>query len=329
MREETLTIRQSPFVFFKRLFWIQLLFALIPALVVVLGFREDVGRLPQYGTFLFNTLVTLGIVIVQTLLCIAAFSSWYTPLYIVNRNEVRYQRGEVMGGQRLADTQEIGSIEIRHGWVGRRYGYGTLILALKDGTSAEIHNIPDPEKHADLINELIDPEFSAMVKAGPQSVEDIIALGENQTTEFKASLGWDYHQQRINKDLHVPVMKNLVAFMNSGGGRVLIGVSDDGDILGLEPDLAGLHKKNVDGFENIFNMSFNKMIGVENRQHVALSFPEFGDKAICVCTVRPSHRPVYLNHKGQEQFYIRTGNASMPLSLSQATRYIQDRFPIS
>jgi hypothetical protein len=47
---------------------------------------------------------------------------------------------------------------------------------------------------------------------------------------------------------------------------------------------------------------------------------------ICVVSVSPSDRPVYLTSKGAEKFYIRAGNMSQALSISKATAYIQSRF---
>ena len=47
---------------------------------------------------------------------------------------------------------------------------------------------------------------------------------------------------------------------------------------------------------------------------------------VCVLRVRPSEYPVFVVVKGKETFYIRAGNASQPLSISQASRYIGRRF---
>jgi predicted HTH transcriptional regulator len=114
--------------------------------------------------------------------------------------------------------------------------------------------------------------------------------------------------------------------MNASGGTLVIGVDDDGNVLGLEPDYEAIRKPNSDGFENVFNMAFNKMIGVEYRRFVDVAFPIFDGKEICTVSVRPSSEPAYLTYKGKETFYIRAGNATQPLTVSQAMRFIQDRF---
>ncbi len=170
------------------------------------------------------------------------------------------------------------------------------------------------------------PELASRPVFEPKPVLELIGDGENQYVEFKSSLMWDYRRQRANKDLYEPVMKNVTAFMNTRGGVVLIGVDDQGEILGFEPDLNALHKPNVDGFENAFNMAFNKMVGVEFRRFVDVNFAAVDGRTICVVSTRPSTQPVYLTHKGTEKFYIRTGNSSQPLSMSKAAQYIGEHF---
>ncbi len=87
-----------------------------------------------------------------------------------------------------------------------------------------------------------------------------------------------------------------------------------------------MKKPDAGGFENVFNMDFNKMIGVEFRRLVGIRHPEIDGKQICVVSVQPSSEAAFLTHRGKETFYVRAGNASQPLSVSKATRYIQDRF---
>jgi hypothetical protein len=85
-------------------------------------------------------------------------------------------------------------------------------------------------------------------------------------------------------------------------------------------------KKDSDGFENNFNMAFNQMIGAEYRHYLDVSFHTLTEKEICAVRVLPADEPVFITNKGEEKFYIRTGNSSQPLSVSKASRYIQKRF---
>ena len=107
----------------------------------------------------------------------------------------------------------------------RQINYGTLRLLSYDGeTLGKISDIASPSIWAEQIEALIGPEGEDAPTA-TLNVEELIARGESQYVEYKSSLIWDYRQQKPNKGLYEPVMKNVVAFMNSTGGTLLIGWS--------------------------------------------------------------------------------------------------------
>ena len=63
-----------------------------------------------------------------------------------------------------------------------------------------------------------------------------IAEGESASLEFKSTFRWDLREGHINRSLENVVMKTLAGYMNSQGGTLLIGLSDDGGIVGPEND---------------------------------------------------------------------------------------------
>ena len=60
-----------------------------------------------------------------------------------------------------------------------------------------------------------------------QSIKDIIAQGETTTVEFKSWVKADSMKERINL-----VVPELIAFANSKGGTVYLGIEDNGDVTG-------------------------------------------------------------------------------------------------
>ena len=62
----------------------------------------------------------------------------------------------------------------------------------------------------------------------------LIEGGENHRVEFKSSIRYDYRQKTTNRDLETVIAKTIAGFMNANGGRLLIGVNDQGEVLGLE-----------------------------------------------------------------------------------------------
>lgn len=158
--------------------------------------------------------------------------------------------------------------------------------------------------------------------AEEKSVSEVLKAGEHEKLEFKTSLRWDAKRGQVNKDLEKAIMKTVAAFLNSDGGYLLIGVDDKGRPVGLEADFATLSKSDVDGFENHFNNLFNIMIGPEFRRLVKLKFDNIGGKTVCLADVEPGHKPAYLKMGNSEDFYIRTGNVTTPLKMSEVATYI-------
>ncbi len=155
-----------------------------------------------------------------------------------------------------------------------------------------------------------------------RGIEEIISIGEHEKLEFKTSLRWDAKRGGVNKDLEKMVMKTITAFLNSEGGHLVIGVDDKGSPFGLETDFATLARADSDGFENHFNNLFSTMIGPEFRRFVKLSFHLVNGKTICLVDVRSSNKPAYLKLQEGEAFFVRTGNATTPLKMSETAAYV-------
>ena len=153
-------------------------------------------------------------------------------------------------------------------------------------------------------------------------INELLKQGEHEKMEFKASLRWDAKRGQVNKELEKAVMKTVSAFLNSDGGCLLVGINDKNKPLGLEEDFVSLSKPDADGFENHFNNIFNSMLGPEFRRLVKLDFENVDGKLICLVSVRPSQKPAYLKTENEENFYIRTGNVTTPLKMSETATYI-------
>ena len=63
-------------------------------------------------------------------------------------------------------------------------------------------------------------------------VETLISEGEHEQLEFKQTLRWDVEQRQHNNVLEEVTVKSIASFANGKGGTLLIGVRDDGGIVG-------------------------------------------------------------------------------------------------
>ena len=140
---------------------------------------------------------------------------------------------------------------------------------------------------------------------------------------------WDTQLQKRSTEVLRASMKTVCAFLNSGGGTLLIGVADTGKPTGLEDDLQDFSdKKTVDGFELRFRDALSASLSPDPNQLVTLSFPYVNGIQICRVDVSRSPHPVFLVAKGgPAEFFVRKGNASHPLiNIRQACEYVHDHW---
>ena len=159
-----------------------------------------------------------------------------------------------------------------------------------------------------------------------RNILTLIKEGENKYVEFKSSLRYDYRQNSINKELEFVILKTLTGFMNANGGSLIIGVDENGNILGLENDYLSLKQKNKDGFELKIFQLMTEYIDSHASFKINVSFYEFDGNEICLVDIEKSSSPVYLSkEKNNPVFYVRKGNATYPLSVKDAITYIQEQ----
>lgn len=169
-------------------------------------------------------------------------------------------------------------------------------------------------------------------QASDKHASELIKLGENNQLEFKSSFRYDYNEEKVNKDLENVIAKSIAAFSNARGGTLLIGVDDDGNILGLENDINTLKRKNIDFFENFLRTFLNKSFSISFvTNNLRVKFPVVSNKVICRIDVDPGQNPVFVelvkNSTKAERFYVRSGNTSVEMkTLSEINDYIQKRF---
>jgi hypothetical protein len=160
-----------------------------------------------------------------------------------------------------------------------------------------------------------------------KDMPSIIQQGEGPFLEFKSTFRWDMEQSRTNRLLEGVILKSLAGFLNSKhGGTLLIGVADDGEIIGLENDYQTLKKQNQDGFEQTIMTAIAANIGADLCSHVSVLFHVIDNKDICRLIVSPSARPVFLTQGNTPKLYVRTGGATRDLNIQEALEFASMRW---
>lgn len=159
-----------------------------------------------------------------------------------------------------------------------------------------------------------------------EEIEELILSGESDTIEFKSTLRYDLRAKAVNKKLEYVIAKTIAAFLNSGGGNLFIGIDDNQNALGLMNDIESLSKKNIDGFELQVIEVIKKYIGAGYSSHIKITYPDYDDMQICRIKITKSNNPVFTKFEGKEDFFIRTGCSSQPLSREDQSTYEKEHW---
>lgn len=127
---------------------------------------------------------------------------------------------------------------------------------------------------------------------------EIIANGENSGIEFKRD---DLRPEQLAKE--------IVALANFQGGRVLLGVDDDGMVIGIQrPQLERWVMHVIRDKIHPLILPFYEEIKLDDGKTVAvISFPQGISK------------PYVLRDRGGEQIFIRVGSTSQPATRDPRT----------
>lgn len=154
------------------------------------------------------------------------------------------------------------------------------------------------------------------------SVVKVISKGEGDLVEFKESLRTNVHTGKLDKRMEHSVLKTIVAFLNSKGGTLFVGISDSGEIKGLDID----NFKNQDKCKlQLINM-IKHQVGVEVSSFVKVNLIDFEDSYFLKIDVDFSNKAVFLIWEGSEEFYIRAGPSSIRITGSKLVSYIATKF---
>ncbi|HJB94767.1 MAG TPA: putative DNA binding domain-containing protein [Candidatus Mediterraneibacter intestinigallinarum] len=122
------------------------------------------------------------------------------------------------------------------------------------------------------------------------------------------------------------IKKEIIAFANCNGGRLYIGVRDDGEVVGLDdPDKVSLQISNM--VRDAIKPDVTMFLHYE-------TIEEAGKKIVVVDIQRGTDRPYYLAKKGMrpEGVYVRQGYSSVPATDTAIRRMIKetdgDRFEV-
>lgn len=192
----------------------------------------------------------------------------------------------------------------------------------------------------DITNQLCD-DFERYLKEenleivptqkGPceKTIREIIDSDEGKEVEFKSSLRYCLREKKAMDYVELAVFKNIAAFLNTNGGVLLVGVEDNRNIIGLEAtDYLTFKKEDKkDEFLKHFDNLIGKLLGNAYNSLVDITIEDIeGKKVAKICVKKKASEPVFLKHKGAEEFYVRRSASAIKLSPMEMVTYIKENW---
>lgn len=324
-QSKPLIVKKSPIVLAKTFILIEFAaFAAFFGASFIAHYAKIWRSLPFAQAISFEIAEAVGILLIEIVIILYAFFQWLYEYYEIHPDKIIHAEGILLRRKTTTPLESVVSVSWHQALFGKLGRYGGI--EFKDAQAKRVTGldyVPDPEHTSEEIIERIRTKNG--IKPIPP-LKSLITREEDEELEFKSTFRWDIQGQKYNRALEKAAMKTVAAFLNSQGGHLIIGVDDQGQLVGIEHDYKTLNRKDPDGFHNHFTTTFKNMIGPEFRQFVQLTHHEVEDKQLAVVTVAPSPKPVYLKDGNEEEFFIRTGNSTTSLRLSEAASYIDSRF---
>ncbi|RLI01987.1 hypothetical protein DRO31_05180 [Candidatus Bathyarchaeota archaeon] len=196
------------------------------------------------------------------------------------------------------------------------------LAVVEGGSIAGIVSLTDiANRHPELVESLKNRNSGVS-----DDIFELLNLSEGQHLEFKSSLRYDYNTKQVNQCLEKVVLKTICAFLNAEGGTLLIGLSDEKDVVGIENDYRVIRNQNQDGFENHLLGLVSNCIGNYYLQYISVRFHNVLGKDLCQVNIQSCPKPAFLNNGDKQEFFVRTGNNSRPFAISEASDYIREHW---
>ena len=159
------------------------------------------------------------------------------------------------------------------------------------------------------------------VQATADQLKALVEKGEGPEVEFKSTMRMNLASGKPGKEIELAWLKAIVAFLNSQGGTLLIGVNDKGEFLGLSADNFQNDDKSLLHCKNLIHQH----IGPEYSQYIQFGMYRVAAKNLVAVHCHKALAPAFLKVNKDEEFYIRSGPSNIRLTTGQVLRYLQSK----
>jgi predicted HTH transcriptional regulator len=156
----------------------------------------------------------------------------------------------------------------------------------------------------------------------PVSISELIDRGESGGVEFKSTLRTNLHTGEQDDRVQMAALKTMAGFLNAKGGALLIGVADNGDLLGV----------GADDFASDDKMSLHLVNLVRDRigdvflPYIHPQFEEQDGHRLLTVRCDKGPKPAFIKDGPHHRFFVRGGNSTVELQGAGVTEYVAQRF---
>jgi len=160
-----------------------------------------------------------------------------------------------------------------------------------------------------------------------ENILRLIKEPEDKTLEFKEIISQSLDPSITKNTINNKVMKSIAAFLNTEGGNLIVGISEDNKtkkrkIHGIEKEIDRFHRNN-DQFLLDFKDVIKQRIGEQFYSFINQQLIEVDQHIVLLVECKMSDKPVYVD---QKDFYLRTTPATDKLEGQKQLDYINSRF---
>ena len=193
----------------------------------------------------------------------------------------------------------------------------------------EVDNISDelslnPQNAVSVQDKIDDMLKDLSVYTEVDDLKRTIRRGESKYTEFKETIIFDVKIGGKSKIIQFEIVKSIAGFLNTEGGKLIVGVADNGAIKGVNEEMKKFYPTKDDYLLRLSDI-INKNIGMRFTGLINYDLKRVDDLDLLVVNIDKSESECFIG----DDFYVRMSPATIKLDGKELVKYVETRFKTS
>lgn len=181
--------------------------------------------------------------------------------------------------------------------------------------------------NAELIHEKIQDTLNKINDISDNDrIVYFLRQGESEFIEFKESFALNVKEKFIDNNIELSALKTIVAFLNTDGGILLIGVDDNSNIKGVDYEIQNYFKNSEDKYLLYIKDKIKTKIGIEFIKYIKYRIVSIQERKILFFEIERSKIPCCYEEK---DFYIRVNPATEKIAGKKLIEYLFNKYNLN